>query len=139
LLHLDSALNLAWALLGVAALLVQCWRERNSRASHLSRARRAFIVFIALVALFPCISASDDEMRLRDLHRQIEAHAAFDRARSDALAISIQVEDLEHGQVVHSFDLNLALSFVLMVPLERSVRVTFQHRDSLGRAPPLAV
>ena len=78
-------------------------------------------------------------MRLRDLHRQIEAHAAFDRVRPDAVATSIQLEDLEQGQVVHSFDLTLALCFVLMVPLEDSVRATFQHRDSLGRAPPLAV
>ena len=138
-MHVDSALNLAWALLSVGALLFQCWRERNSRASHWCRARRAFIVFIALVALFPCISASDDEARLRDLHRQIEAHAAFDRARTGALTPSVQVEDLEHGQVVHSFDLTLAWCFVLMVSVERSVRATFRHRDSLGRAPPLAV
>jgi hypothetical protein len=139
LLHVDSALNLAWALLSVAALVFQCWRERNSRASRWCRARHSFTVFIALVALFPCISASDDEMRLRDLHRQIEAHAAFDRARPDAVATSIQLEDLEHGQVVHAFDLTLAFCFVRMVPLEHSVRATFQHRDSLGRSPPVAV
>lgn len=78
-------------------------------------------------------------MRLRDLHRQIEAHAAFDRARPDAVATSIQLEDLEHGQVVHAFDLTLAFCFVRMVPLEHSVRATFQHRDSLGRSPPVAV
>jgi len=137
--HVDAALNLAWALLSVGALLFHWWRDRSSTASHSIRVRRAFTVFVALVALFPCISASDDEVRLNDLHRQINPHTAFDRTRPENLPLSIQLEDLEHAQIAAPFTLVLVLCFVLMVGLELRLRAAFRHRDSLSRAPPLAV
>jgi hypothetical protein len=57
----EVILNLCWALLGLTAWVSlitrtgdRCWRRRTT-------------VFLAIVALFPCISASDDLATLRRL------------------------------------------------------------------------
>jgi hypothetical protein len=136
LTHIDAALNLAWALLCVTALVWHAWRERHFPATRAVRIRRTLSVFVAVVALFPVISASDDRVRLEDLNSQFTRHAAFDRSHPENLSLSLQLEDLEHAQLPLPFVLILSLCFLLLIGLEQSERRLFRHRDSLSRGPP---
>lgn len=58
-----GGLNLFWVLSVLVALGVLASAERHRRGRLRDRCRRGFAVFLAAVALFPCVSASDDLVR----------------------------------------------------------------------------
>src|SRR5258706_14986890 len=64
--YVDTMLNLAWALVCLATF---GWfiRSERRRASDTRRALkyRALALSLALVSLFPCVSASDDWVRMQ--------------------------------------------------------------------------
>ena len=72
MLHFDTALNVVWALFCVGALVYffQVERARNLSGSRRARAIRALALFLAVVSLFPCVSASDDSVRFQYLDSQ---------------------------------------------------------------------
>jgi hypothetical protein len=138
----EAILNLIWALLCVGALSRHFWRDRHRTVSEggAVRWRRAVSVLLAAVALFPVISASDDRLRLADLHAAAPpASAAFDRGQIHEATLSPPLEDPEHGQIaapvlLFTFFVSFfALSFANAPIQSRS----FAGR-SLGRAPPLS-
>ena len=80
----DSVLNIVWALVGVVGLTALAVSERRRYASSLrSRCRRGMAVVIATVALFPCISASDDLVCLEQVHFGYATHASFANPRPE--------------------------------------------------------
>ena len=67
-MHFDTALNLAWLLLGALALAATLGLSR--RASSGSRQIHLVGVAAIVVALFPYISATDDVLRIEHLNAQ---------------------------------------------------------------------
>jgi hypothetical protein len=145
--YANSLLNLAWLALCVAAFT---WFLVSIRRRGVSGRRlvmgRALALALALVSLFPCVSASDDSVRLALLNAQASAdtsgHSSWSAPRSsnEMLAILVSLlEVLESAQVSAVLALAVALcvfSFALAI-----------HPDSLdrflpscaGRAPPLSL
>jgi len=133
----DTALNLTWALLCVSALGLLWWRDRRSaNRDPRARLRRTLSIFVAAVALFPCISASDDRVRLLDLDSLLSTHSAVSSAHTEN-PLAMQLEELEHAQPTLAFVLILILCFFLMVRSEEAGFGRSTARDSHSRAPPL--
>jgi len=63
----DTALNLVWALVGGGAIGALAARDVCRVVPLRDRCRRSLVVFIACVALFPCVSASDDMVQFEHL------------------------------------------------------------------------
>jgi hypothetical protein len=138
----EAILNLVWALLCVGALSRHFWRDRHRTASEggAVRWRRAVSVLLAAVALFPVISASDDRLRLADIHAAAPpASAAFDRGQMHEAVLSPPLEDPEHGQIAAPVLLfTFLVSFFAVATHKAPIQVRWLAGSSLGRAPPLS-
>lgn len=86
-----SGLNLFWLASVLVALGVLVSWERRRHARLRDRCRRAFAVFLAAVALFPCISASDDLVRF----------SAMPGGESARAAVTLVSADSSQGRTVH--------------------------------------
>jgi hypothetical protein len=142
--YANSLLNLAWVALCIAAFT---WFLLSTRRRGVSSRRlvmgRALALGLALVSLFPCVSASDDSVRLELLNAQASADTSgrsswsARHASTEMLAILVGLlEVLESAQISAVLALAIALSvFSLALAI---------HPDSLdrflpscaGRAPP---
>ena len=140
----NSLLNLAWLALCVAAFT---WFLVSTRRRGVSSRRlvmgRALALGLALVSLFPCVSASDDSVRLELLNAQASVdstgHSSWSAQHpsNEMLAILVGLlEVLESAQVSAILALSVTLClFTLALAI---------HPDSLdrflpscgGRAPP---
>ncbi|HLY62430.1 MAG TPA: hypothetical protein VKV95_16940 [Terriglobia bacterium] len=105
-MHFDVALNLIWSLVGGTALVTLGVSEfRRGVTSLRSRCRRGMAVFIATVALFPCISASDDLVCLSVLPADSSAATQLfnlpsqEKSYAPALGLALQLESLENFQI----------------------------------------
>jgi hypothetical protein len=147
MVYANSLLNLAWVALCVAAFT---WFLVSNRRRAASSGRlvmgRGLALALALVSLFPCVSASDDSVRLALLNAQASAdpsgHSSWSAQHSSTEMLAILVgllEVLESAQV--SAILALAIALCLF-----SLALTL-HPDSLdrflpscaGRAPPASL
>ncbi len=134
---IDTILNLAWAFLCVGALVWHFCRDRKTRARRpVICSRRTLSLIVAAVALFPCISATDDRMSLQDIDWNPSKQAAFERSSAHGLPFSLQ-EDPEHGQTTAAFLLVFLVCFFLMMRPEAENLVRWFSFSSLGRAPPM--
>jgi hypothetical protein len=142
--YANSLLNLAWLALCIAAFT---WFLLSTRRRGVSSRRlvmgRGLALALALVSLFPCVSASDDSVRLALLNAQASADTSGNsswsaqHASTEMLAILAGLlEVLESAQVSAILALAIALCvFSLALAI---------HPDSLdrflpscaGRAPP---
>ena len=105
-MHFDTALNLIWVCVGVAAVGALGFSElRRGTATLKSRCRRGIAVLVATVALFPCISASDDLVSLEQLQIGSANRAEFAHGQSQEsnqqpdLFLALQFESLENFQI----------------------------------------
>ena len=137
---IDAALNIAWALLCIGALVWHCWRERQRARvqSRRSLVLRGVSVFLAAFLLFPCISVSDDyaQARLQDFNSTPNSHPVFGNRNSTSLAWAVQLEETEHIRPVAPFVLILVLCCLMSVLPEESVIQRSYHWDTPGRSPP---
>jgi hypothetical protein len=102
-----SGLNLVWLVSVLVALGVLVYWERGRRARFRERCHRAFAVLLAAVALFPCISASDDLVRFGALSRGGNTQVAVSATSADSSqARSVRLARLL--QVLESFRLSAA-------------------------------
>jgi hypothetical protein len=136
----EAILNMVWALLCVGALSGQFWRDQRRAGSRAMRWQRAVSVLLAAVALFPVISASDDRLRLADLHAASPpASAAFDRGQMHEAALSPPLEDPEHGQIAAPVLLfTFLVSFFALSFAKTPIQSRWFAGRALGRAPPLS-
>lgn len=143
-MQFENALNLVWVLVGVAALGAFCVAElRRSTVSLRSRCRRGVAVLVATVALFPCISASDDLVCLKLLNFGASSGPESFRKLSQISnpganqSLALQLESLEHSKVSSSGFVPFRLSKVAGVGLH-VIRCCDRPMPSRsGRAPPL--
>jgi len=143
--YANSLLNLAWVALCIAAFT---WLLVSTRRRVVSSRRlvlgRALALSLALVSLFPCVSASDDSVRLALLNAQASAntsgHSSWSarHASTEMLAILVGLlEVLESAQVTAILALTIALCvFSLALAVHPNSLDRFLP-SCAGRAPPL--
>ena len=136
-----SGLNLFWLVSALVALGVFVYWERGRRGSLWDRCRRGFAVSLAAVALFPCISASDDLVRFGAISGGENAPIAVSAASDDS-SQSRTVRLARLLQVLESFQLSaaawLAVTFIFCVLFIRfcSLRPERWTAAALIRGPP---
>jgi hypothetical protein len=142
--HANSLLNLAWLALCIAAFT---WFLLSTKRRGVSSRRlvlgRGLALALALISLFPYVSASDDSVRLALLNAQASANnsgrSAWSarHASTEMLAILVGLlEVLESAQVSAVLALAVALcvfSLALAVPPDSLDRFL---PSCAGRAPP---
>jgi len=133
----EALLNLFWVMVCASALGLHFWRNyfRESAQTKAARLRRTLSVLVASVALFPCISASDDRVRLGDLDSAPAQQIAFNRAHISGFLLPI-LEDPEHGQTVAPLVFSIKASSFVIVHVETPTLVKGFSFSTLGRAPP---
>ena len=142
--QIDTALNVLWALVCVGALVyhIRAERRRSGVGSCRARVFRAVAVFLAVVSLFPCVSASDDSVRFEYLdatHGSPANHSDPSKqnpAKSFATLVRL-LESLESVQIPLIWALSVSLCFFSLVLVEwRKSQDRLAPKRS-GRAPPL--
>jgi hypothetical protein len=138
-----DGLNLFWALGALTAIGLLTFRERRRGTRLRDRCRRGFVVFLAAVALFPCISASDDFARFRVMPAapgvegtKVDGGAAASSGSGHAVHLARLLEALESFQIALAIEVLVALCFfawVLLASESASERIAFAVTT---RAPP---
>ena len=132
-------LNLLWVGLCIGAALLQLRSDIWRRATTRSRIHSGLAVFLAVVALFPCVSATDDFARLDYLASQTQSQSETlpDPGHDHSLGSLVRLfEILEAAQI--SVCLTIATTLLLFA-LVRSIRPRSIDRlipALSGRAPP---
>jgi hypothetical protein len=142
--YTSSLLNLVWVAISLAAFT---WflasTGRRQRCSRRGLMIRAIALALALVSLFPCISASDDSVRLELLNAQLAAdstgqsHWSAPHTSREMLATLVSLlEVLESAQVaaILAFAISLCL-FALALAIHPESLDRFSPACP-GRAPP---
>ena len=145
-LRLDTALNLLWAAISVAALLGYARLEWNraTRGSRHGRIHRLFAVCLMAVVIFPSISDTDDLFHFSLLQVPTRQSGGFgsvpqeDRQEKDSLQLARLLETLEHFQVSGFYLFTFALCWVAISLSLRLSSFTRSTGCNAGRAPPLA-
>jgi len=138
----DTALNLVWALVGAGSLVVLAARDVFCRIPFWDRCRRALVVFIACVALFPCVSASDDMVQFEHLQvsprtgGEVVGALPVKRAEKPALYLARLLESLENFQISTARQLLLTLCLLALVGTFSDQGVERPLPSRLGRSPP---
>jgi hypothetical protein len=136
----EAVLNLVWALLCIGTLTCHFWRDRrrSGMGNRALRWQRGISVFLAAVALFPVISASDDRLRLADICTTPAPQSpVLDCGQIHGSAPSPPLEDPEHGQTTAPFLLFTSLvSLFEVAPAEATRLLGSITSRPLGRAPP---
>ncbi|HEV2349966.1 MAG TPA: hypothetical protein VG028_09005 [Terriglobia bacterium] len=142
-MQFETALNLVWAVVGVAALAVAGISEVRRRAATLrSRCRRVIAVLVATVALFPCISASDDLVCLETLQPGTAARAEYAGPQSSIPRSAPRIYLALRLEVIGNFQISVARSFLTTLFASSTVApAAVQCSDRPlpshpGRAPP---
>jgi hypothetical protein len=142
--HATSLLNFAWVALCVAAftwfLISTSRRGVSSRRLVMGR---ALALALALMSLFPCVSASDDSVRLALMDAQASAdspgHTSWSAHHSSTEMLAILVgllEVLESAQVTAVLVLGISLClFTLALAIHPESLDRFLP-SCAGRAPP---
>ena len=144
-MFVDSLLNLVWAALCVAAFTWFIVSERRrARAGRRAVIYRTLALGLALVSLFPCVSASDDWVRLQFLGSisNPPGNAKHTPSEPDPKSLATLVRMLEALDSVQ-VGVALALSIVLCL-IALAVVETYHSLDRFqparpGRAPPLSI
>jgi hypothetical protein len=145
-IHLDTALNLLWAAISVAAFVWFSLLEwnRGRRATRKARFQRLFAVCLMAVVIFPSISDSDDLFHFSLLQVPTRQSGGFgsapqeDRQEKDSLQLARLLETLEHFQVSGFYLFTFALCCVAISLSLRLSSFTRSTGCNAGRAPPLA-
>jgi hypothetical protein len=147
----NAILNLAWAAICLAAFAWLIAAE-NRREHQRARASRRTIIYrgialsLALVSLFPCVSASDDLVRLQFLGANTTTSTPSDSHKSPASPDQSEKKALGMlGRLLEALDsvqITVALALCITLCLF-SLAITESHRSldrflpaRAGRAPP---
>lgn len=138
----DTALNLTWALVGAVALAALAIGDARRRIPLSDRCRRALAVFVASVALFPCVSASDDMVRFERLQLssptggQVVGTPPEKRGQKPTLYLARLLESLENFRISPACRSLLILCFLALVRVFSRQCVERPRPCPLGRSPP---
>lgn len=135
-MHFDTALNLAWGILGLLALTrtIRVSFRKNRFANQVPA--RLHVVGVALIvaALFPYISATDDVLRIDHFSAQQDPrHPAKKHANGDLIRL-YETMDTPVISTVVVLAFSLFFIFLIIVPVSTLIDRT-DHFES-GRSPP---
>jgi hypothetical protein len=145
--YADALLNLAWAAVCLAAFAwFLAFERRRASGSRRALRYRAIALSLALVSLFPCVSASDDSVRLQFFgsgatvpdtpgHRPAPGSPPPDKKTLGTLVRLL--ETLESVQIAVSLVLSVVLCAVALALIERHRSLERFLPARAGRAPPL--
>jgi hypothetical protein len=146
--YTDAILNLVWAAVCLTAFAWLIGFERRHRhATWRAITNRAMALTLALVSLFPCVSASDDWVRLQFLGASTgssapgvphQAPTSGDQPDKKALGMLVRMlEALDSVQVAVALALSVVLCLfaVALIETPRSLDRFLPARG--GRAPPV--
>jgi hypothetical protein len=142
---LDTALNLVWAFAGAAALGALAARDICREVPLGDRCHRALVVLIACVALFPCVSASDDMVQFERLQAdsrtggEVVRGLPVNRGERPALYLARLLEILENFQISTACQLRLSLCLLSLVGTFSDLGIERPLPSRLGRSPPAFV
>jgi hypothetical protein len=135
--HFDTALNLAWGILGLLAL-ARTIRATFRRIPGANRAPACLhVVGVALIvaALFPYISATDDVLRIDHFNAQQDhRHPTKKHSNSDLIRL---YEAMDTPVISPVVTLACTLFFVSLVILPVSALIDRNERFESGRSPPI--
>lgn len=138
-MHFDTALNLAWGLLGLLALVRTMRTSFGRPASRKGAPAWLHIVGVALIvaALFPYISATDDVIRIEHFSAQQDHRHPPDKHSSDNLIHLYTTMDSPVITPVVLLVFTLFFISLIVAPASTLLdrRVLFEN----GRSPPLAI
>lgn len=142
----NAILNLAWAAICLAAF---AWliavEKRRGQATRRTIIYRAVALSLALVSLFPCVSASDDWVRLQFFGASTAApdtgnsHKAPVSNEPDKKALGTLVrllEALDSVQITVSLALSIVLCLFALALVESHCSLDRFAPARAGRAPP---
>ena len=141
----DTALNLVWALVGGGAIGALAARDVCRVVPLRDRCRRSLVVFIACVALFPCVSASDDMVQFERLQvnsqsgGRVVAGLPVKRGEKSALYLACLLESLENFQISTTCQLCAGLCLLALVGTFSDHGVERPLPSRPGRSPPAFV
>jgi len=149
--YIDAVLNLVWAAVCLTAFAwLIAFEQRRRQASWRAFTNRAMALTLALVSLFPCVSASDDWVRLQFLGANAKSHdshdsnvphqspASGDQSDKKALGMLVrQLEALDSVQVSVALALSLVLCLFALALIETHRSLDRLLPARAGRAPPV--
>lgn len=137
---LDAALNLIWVGIGVSALGLLARSEFRNIHARTARLYRFASVLLVVLALFPCVSASDDFFCLSLLETHPAQHGGMGSPlpedTHDSIYLTRVFGALDQVRPAAFFSLALALSFVTVVFVRPRVAASHTILSRTGRAPP---
>jgi hypothetical protein len=146
--YTDVLLNLVWAAVCLAAFTwLIASEKRRAQAGWRAITNRAMALSLALVSLFPCVSASDDWVRLQFLGASATSPASnvpnkapVSRDQPDQKALGMLVrllEALDSVQVSVAVALSIVLCLFALALIETHRSLDRFLPARAGRAPPL--
>lgn len=138
-MHFDTALNLAWGLLGLLALVRTIRSSFGRTASRNGPPAWLHIVGVALIvaALFPYISATDDVIRIEHFSAQ-QDHRHPPKKHSNDNLIRLYTT-MDSPVVTPVVLLVFTLFFISLITLPASTLLDRGVRFENGRSPPFAI
>ena len=139
--HVDAALNLMWAGIGVCALALLARSEFRRRRG--SRWRRAVAVAVTVLSLFPCVSASDDSFCLSLLQvnpgkpGSLGTPLPENGRETSSLHLQRLLQSLDSIRVPAVYQLAITLCFLSLVLYSTRRFAAFDLLCRGGRAPPI--
>jgi hypothetical protein len=138
--HFDTALNLAWLLLGIGAL-ASTLRATMRRSAYNRSSAWLHVVGVALIvaALFPYISATDDLVRSENLStREKQDHSSPGKKTPNDNLIRLY-ETLDSPLACPTCILTLTFFSIWLIFLPKSERDHQVAPACAGRSPPLSL
>ncbi|MBV9303757.1 MAG: hypothetical protein JOY62_05235 [Acidobacteriaceae bacterium] len=135
-MHFDSALNLAWLLLGLLAFGRTAATTFNRRRIDTRKSRWLHIIGVGLIvaALFPYISATDDVLRIEHFNAQHNPRHTNKQTANDDLMRLYEAMDTALVSRICAVSLIFLFISLVFVPVVRA----FDRIAPLcaGRSPP---
>lgn len=135
-MHFETALNLAWGVLGLLALIRTIRASFGRSASHNRAPAWLNIVGVALIvaALFPYISATDDVLRIEHFSAQQDHHHPSKKhSNNDLIRL---YETMDTPLVSPAVVLAFTLFFISLVIAPVSAPLEHNEPFESGRSPP---
>ncbi len=142
----NNILNTVWALFCAGALFYHVRQEaRRSDSGNWGRLCRTLAILLAAAFLFPCVSASDDSIRVEywtathgDPFNQHRDPAK--KSPDPSLATLVRLlEALESVQIAVIWALAVALSFFALIAVQWQASLDCIAPCRRGRSPPVSL
>ena len=139
---LDLALNLVWVAIGLGCAAVVGMREFRGKDNPTGNLfRRAVALFVLMIALFPSVSLSDDEVSFWFLNSHSTSRGTMgvpvEEKEKATQNLARMLDAFQHYQVPGVWSLSVTLYFLAFICMARTQRVERLLIQRAGRAPPV--